>query len=308
MAASRKPGADAAEATSGAVLDLAARLKRDNEPFALATVVRSEGATSAKAGAKAIVRADGEIEGWVGGGCSQPAVRGAARKALRDGKSRLIRIRPTDDDDGGEGVETLTMACHSGGSLEIFVEPVLPRPALFVLGASAAGQALAALAGRVGFAVTAAAPKGDVAAFGEVERVVEGFDLGGVATSASDFVVVATQGKGDRQALEAALATGAGYIAFISSRRKASALKEELKARGHDFARLDAIHAPAGLDIGAVTPAEVALAILADVVRERRRGLAATAARDGAGQAAGVTTEVVAPLAAGCCGTEPERD
>ncbi len=304
MGANRKPGADAAEATSGAILDLAARLKHDNEPFALATVVRSEGATSAKAGAKAIVRADGEIEGWVGGGCSQPAVRGAAKKALRDGKSRLIRIRPTDDDGGGEGVEILTMACHSGGSLEIFVEPMLPRPALFVLGASAAGQALAALAGRVGFAVTAAAPKGDVAAFAEVERVIEGFDLGDVAPAA--FVVVATQGKGDRQALEAALATGASYIAFISSRRKASALKEELKAGGHDFARLDAIRAPAGLDIGAVTPAEVALAILADLVRERRRGLAATAARDGAGQAAGVTTEVVAPLAAGCCGSDPE--
>ncbi len=301
MAADRNPGADA-KATSGAVLDLAARLKHDNEPFALATVVRSEGATSAKAGAKAIVRVDGEIEGWVGGGCSQPAVRGAAKKALRDGKSRLIRIRPTGDDDGGEGVETLTMACQSGGSLEIFVEPMLPRPALFVLGASAAGQALAALAGRVGFAVTAAAPKGDVAAFAGVERVIEGFDLGDAASAA--FVVVATQGKGDRRALEAALATGARYIAFISSRRKASALKEELKAAGHDFARLDAIHAPAGLDIGAVTPAEVALAILADVVRERRRGLAATAARDG--EASGVTTVVVAPRAAGCCASDPE--
>ncbi len=291
---------------SGAILDLAARLKHDDEPFALATVVRCEGLTSAKTGAKAVVRPDGSIEGWIGGGCAQPAVRQAAQRALRDGKARLVRIRPDEGEAGGEGVEEHTMPCHSGGSLEVFVEPMLPRPALFVLGASAAGQALAALARRVGFAVTAAALAGDVAAFAEVERVIEGFDLDGEAQADAGYIVVATQGKGDRQALEAALATGAAYIAFISSRRKAAALKQELAARGHDPARIDAIRAPAGLDIGAATPEEVAVAILADVVRERRLGLAAAAADEDAAQGPTVTTEVVAPVAAGCCGKEPE--
>ena len=279
-----------------AILDLAAGLRRGNEPFALATVVRTEGATSAKAGAKAIVRADGAIEGWIGGGCTQPAVLRAARGALKDGKARLIRITAELDDDGG--AETVTMGCSSGGRLDVFVEPMLPRPALYVLGASRAGQALAGLARRVGFAVTAAVLKSDLETFAEADRVVEGFDLGETA----GFVVVATQGKGDRQALEAALASGAEYIAFIASRRKAATLRDELASRGHDPARLAAIRAPAGLDIGAATPEEVAVAILAELVRERRRGLAATASDDGAGDEPGVTTEVVAPMAAGCCG------
>ncbi len=279
-----------------AILDLAAGLRRGNEPFALATVVRTEGATSAKAGAKAIVRADGAIEGWIGGGCTQPAVLRAARGALKDGKARLIRITAELDDDGG--AETVTMGCSSGGRLDVFVEPMLPRPALYVLGASRAGQALAGLARRVGFAVTAAVLKSDLETFAEADRVVEGFDLGETA----GFVVVATQGRGDRQALEAALASGAEYIAFIASRRKAATLSEELASRGHDPARLAAIRAPAGLDIGAATPEEVAVAILAELVRERRRGLAATASDDGAGDEPGVTTEVVAAMAAGCCG------
>ncbi len=278
-----------------AILDLAAGLRRGNEPFALATVVRTEGATSAKAGAKAIVRADGAIEGWIGGGCTQPAVLRAARGALKDGKARLIRITAELDDGGAE---TVTMGCSSGGRLDVFVEPMLPRPALYVLGASRAGQALAGLARRVGFTVTAAVLKSDLETFAEADRVVEGFDLGETA----GFVVVATQGKGDRQALEAALASGAEYIAFIASRRKAATLREELASRGHDPARLAAIRAPAGLDIGAATPEEVAVAILAELVRERRRGLAATASDDGAGDEPGVTTEVVAPMAAGCCG------
>ena len=306
-AAAREIPAETGSSTeSGALLARAAELRRNGEPFAMATVVRSEGATSAKAGAKAVVTADGAVEGWIGGGCAQPAVRGAARQALSDGKARFIRIRPSENENLGEGGDAPGMSCPSGGSLDVFVEPILPRPALFVLGASRAGQALAGLARRVGFAVTAAALKGDARAYGEVDRVIEGFGLGELVGEKTGYIVVATQGKGDRQALEAALETGAGYIAFISSRRKAAVLKEELAARGHDRGRIEAIRAPAGLDIGAVTPEEVALAILADIVRERRLKLETAAAGNAGEQEPGVSTEVVAPVAAACCGVEPE--
>ncbi len=285
-----------------AILALAARLKRLNAPFALATVVRTEGATSAKAGAKAIVGADGAIEGWIGGGCTQPAVLSAAKAALADGRARLIGLRP--EEEGEAGGEGPTMGCRSGGSVEVFVEPMLPRPALYLLGASPAGQVLAGLARLVGFSVTAAVQKSDLGAYAEAERVIEGFDLG---EAAPGVIVVATQGKGDRQALEAALRADVGAIAFISSRRKAEALKQDLVARGHDRARVAAIRAPAGLDLGAASPEEVAVAILAEIVRDRRRGLDAASPESAAGEAAGVTTQVLPPVAGHCRGARSEE-
>ncbi len=293
------------------ILDLAAGLRKKNEPFAMATVVRAEGATSAKAGAKAVVRADGAIEGWVGGGCTQPAVRKAVRSALADGKARLIHIRPEesqgeDGNDGGAGADVVRMTCPSGGSLDVFIEPILPSPALYVLGASRAGQVLAGLARQVGFAVTAAVLEGDAGGFEGAAQVIEGFDLGEAARQRPGFIVVATQGKGDREALEAALDAGAGYIAFITSRRKAMTLKQDLVARGREPAQVEAIRAPAGLDIGAATPEEVAVSVLAEIVQERRRGFAAAEADEK--QEPGVTTEVVAPAASGCCGAGADRD
>jgi len=251
------------------VEQLAKRLRQDNKPFAVATVVRTEKATSAKAGAKAVVREDGAIDGWIGGGCAQPAVRQAARQAIRDGRSRLIRVRP-DTGEGGEGIEVYPAHCHSGGTLDIFIEPMLPRLSLLILGASPAAQTLARLAHEIGYAVTAAAPAAHESVFPGADRVIDGYDLGDGAASIAGFVVVASQGRGDRPALEAALTTDAGFIAFIASRRKAEEVKRELVAGGADPARVAAIRSPAGLDIGAVTPEEIAVAVLAEIVRERR--------------------------------------
>lgn len=288
--------------TDDKVERLAKRLKRANRAFAMATVVRTENATSAKPGAKAVVHGDGAIEGWIGGGCTQPAVRKAARDAIGDGRSRLIRVQPDAAQESGPGIEDYQAHCHSGGTLDIFVEPMLPRPTLLVLGASPAGQALASLARDVGFAVTAACRKEDTGLFRRIDRVIEGFELGENAAAIGGFVVVASQGRGDLPALKAALATGAEYIAFVASRRKAEKIKAELAAEIGESNRIAAIRAPAGLDIGAVTPEEIALSILAEMVRERRLAFGNYVAAPAEAEAGTVSVELVPADPPGCAG------
>lgn len=286
---------------------LTERLKKAERPFAVATVVRSVDTTSAKPGAKAVVDAEGAISGWVGGGCAQPAVRQAAKLALGDGRARLIRVLPDGSEAGGEGIDEYTAHCHSGGTLDIFIEPMLPPPSLIVIGASPAGQALAGLAKPLGYSVTAAVQPADKRLFAGAQRIIDGFDFGEAAAEIDAYIVVATQGRKDVAGLEAALATGAPYIAFIASRRKAGKLKEELAERGHDPAQLARIRAPAGLDIGAVSPEEIALSILAEIVRERRAGLAEvrkTVLREAAPGEGVVSSDIVSPAAAGCRGSE----
>ena len=260
------------------VLDRANRLKAAGKPFALATVVRCESPTSAKPGAKAIITPDGDIEGWVGGGCAQPAVIKTAKQALQDGQPRLIRISPERNETAEAGVIDFGMTCHSGGTLDIFIDPVIARPALLIIGASPVAQALSGLARRVGFSVTAAFPGADKELFPEADRVVDSLEGIELASGVPAFVVVSTQGKRDEAGLEAALATGAEYIAFIASERKAQKLKAYLRERGRDGARVDAVTAPAGVAIGAVTPEEIALSVLAGVVQARRRGAGAVVA------------------------------
>ena len=256
---------------SDRILEEAAALKARGEDFALVTVVRCVSPTSAKPGAKAVVMADGEIHGWIGGGCAQPAVIKTVKRALADGLARLIRISPSKGEEVEEGVEDFGMTCHSGGTLDIFIDPVVARPALLVIGASPSAQALVGLARRLGYSVTAAFPGADRETFPEAERLLDGLDMAELPVRPA-FAVVATQGKRDEEGLEAALASGAPYIAFIASERKAAKLKVYLKERGHEPARVDAIAAPAGVEIGAVTPEEIALAVLAGLVRVRRGG------------------------------------
>ena len=261
------------------LLDLMARLRDESQPFALATVVRTALATSAKAGAKAVVTADGEIHGWIGGGCVRGAVRKAALQSLGEGQAQLISVQPQAELDAeglsaGEqrdGVEFHRSSCPSGGTLDIFVEPMLPRPQLIVCGGSPVALAIADLAARSGFAVTAAALSEDLAQFAAADRSIEGFDLT-QAGEGERFLVVATQGKRDLEALRAALQTDAGYVAFVGSRRKAARLSTRLREEGLDQKRLARLRAPAGLDIGAITPEEIALSIIAEVVELRRRG------------------------------------
>ena len=272
--------------SSEEVLDRAAELKARGIPFVLATVVRCESPTSAKPGAKGIVDAEGHISGWIGGGCAQPAVISVAKKALADGQPRLIRVSPTKGAQVEEGILDFGMSCHSGGTLDIFLEPFGSQPSLLLIGASPAAESIAGLAARTGFNVFVAAAGVDASSFPDARQVIDGTNLAGLSCGAPDFVVVATQGKRDEPGLEAALATGAPYIAFIASERKAAKLRSYLKERGHDPARVDAIVSPAGVEIGAVTPEEIALSVLAGVVKARRADRAGRVSATGKAPAA----------------------
>jgi xanthine dehydrogenase accessory factor len=266
--------------TRADVLDLANDMKAKGEPFALATVVRTVAVTAAKAGAKAIISPDGTISaGWIGGGCARDAVLRAARDAIKDGEPRLVSVQPNEllerlgvsAGEMREGIEFAKNMCPSQGTMDIFVEPVLPRPQIVICGSSPVGVALAELARQFGFFVIVCAPAIDHSAFGEVDLLTDGFeppnDYGG-----HGYIVVATQGKGDSAALTAALKAPSTYVSFVGSRKKAEALRKELTKAGVDPGQLSAFKAPAGLDIGAITPEEIALSILAEVIEAKRRG------------------------------------
>lgn len=260
------------------ILGIISARNATGEPFALATVVRTVAATAAKAGAKAVILPDGTIyEGWIGGGCARAVVLKAAKDALVDGKSRLVSVQPPDalDEQGlkaGEekgGVHFAKNMCPSQGTMDIFVEPVLPRPQVVICGSSPVAVAVADLARRSGFAVTVCAPATEQATFDEVDRRIEGYALP-VGEAGSRYVVVSTQGRGDEAALLAALAVDVDYVAFVGSRRKAEVLKAALAERGVSPERLTKLKAPAGLDLGAITPDEIAISILAEIVALRR--------------------------------------
>ena len=262
------------------VIDCMARMKGEEQPFAVATIVHVQGGASAREGSKAVIHGDGKVVGWIGGGCTLGAVKRAAARALIDGRSRFIKVRPKDGAmaemgaEAGNRTEDFDSFCPTGGTVEIFIEPVLPRASLIVVGGSKVAQALADLGKRLGFAVTVAALPEDLELFSNVDHSIEGFDPEQAIRPASSFVVVASQGRRDRDALRFALATESAYVGFVASRKKAAKLKQDLGNAGIDRAAVSRIRSPAGTDIGAVTPEEIALSILADIVRERRLGAA----------------------------------
>jgi xanthine dehydrogenase accessory factor len=262
------------------VMDLVAQLKAAEEAFVLATVVRTVSVTAAKAGAKAIIRPDGTIvAGWIGGGCARGAVLKAAQEALADGEPRMVSVQPENllaelgvkPGENREGVRFASNMCPSKGTMDIFVEPVLPHPSLVILGGSPVALSLAAQARRLGYHVTVAAARADLVESPDADLVIDGLVLGKL-NQAKRFVVVSTQGKGDEAALRAAIDTPAAYRAFVGSRRKMAALRAKLIGEGFAAAALDAVKAPAGLDLGAITPEEIAMSILAEITVERRRG------------------------------------
>jgi xanthine dehydrogenase accessory factor len=258
------------------------RLRAAGVAFAVATIVRTVNATSAKPGAKALILADGTIaEGWIGETCARGAVAKAAKAAMESGQPQYVSLRPEEilaaegvnPGDERDGIRFARNGCPSKGSMDIFVEPVLPQPRLVIFGAGPVAQALAELAGRFDMHRTMAAPG---LTQGPAELVQDGFALD-TGNATRRFIVVATQGKGDEAGLRAALSSGADFISFVGSKRKFASLAEKLQADGVDLAQLAAVKAPAGLDIQAITPEEIALSILAEITMVRR----ATTKRDG---------------------------
>jgi xanthine dehydrogenase accessory factor len=255
------------------VIPLIARLKEAGESFCVATVVRTEHATSAKAGAKAVVLGDGSIRGFMGGACVQRSIRETAATVLKEGKPRLIRVKPKDAVVSAvdvDGTELHKSSCPSGGTVDIFVEPMRPSPRLVVCGASPVAIAVADLGRRLGYRIVGAALADDLGAFAEEDERVAGFNLAELGVEAGDYVVVATQGRRDREALAAALGTAARYVAFVGSRRKAEVLKAQIAEQGLEPDQIARLKAPAGLDIHGIEPEEIALSILAEIVARRR--------------------------------------
>ncbi len=248
-----------AEVLSDDLAEAAQDLRARDEPFAFATIVRTAGSTAAKPGSKALLSADGTIlRGWLGGGCTRGAVKRAAMQALHDGAPQLVSVAPEDllaekgltPGDEVDGTMFARNGCPSRGTVDIFIEPCLPLPQLVVMGSSPVAHALSTLASQFQYSV-ATAPQHD-------------------RPNRPTFTVIATQGQGDLDALKVALAAKSDYVAFVGSRRKYQSLAEKLAADGLSQADIDSVKAPAGLDLGAVTPEEIALSILAQLVQVRR--------------------------------------
>ncbi len=254
------------------ILRFAAGLEQRGEPFVLATVVRREAPSSAHLGDGALITASGAFHGWLGGSCTQPTVVRQALLALAERKPRLIALTPDPDADDRQGVIALPMTCHSGGSVDIYIEPVVPASRLVVFGISPTAQAVARIAHVLGYAVEAVDPDADRAMFPEADHV-----LTDITTSALQHrskkdpnqlsVVVATLGEHDVEAIRAAFDLEPAYLALVASRKRFAQLREALVSGGTSAEQVEQIRSPAGLDIGAVTPEEIALSILAELVQ-----------------------------------------
>ncbi len=234
----------------GVTMDIDTMEDLEMTPYVVATVVRAERPTSAKAGDKAIISPDGTLTGWIGGSCSHDIVVRNALEALEEGTPRFLSLSSATPGPAREGVTEVPMQCYSGGALDIFIEPQLPKPRIVVVGSEPIARALARIAEAMQFHVLQVAEP-------RLPALQEG----------ETFIVIATHGRFDEEAIEQAVQTNASYIALVASRKRASTMLEILRGRG---VNVDRVKAPAGLDIGAKTAEEIALSILAEIVQHRR--------------------------------------
>lgn len=248
-------------------------LNGGNQPYAIALVVRRRIPSSGKPGDKAIITADGHMHGWIGGGCTKGIVLKEALLALQEEKPRLISISPDEHPDFFRDIKTYNMNCQSEGAVDVYIEPVLPKPNLIIFGSSHIAMALAKIAGAMDYYVTAVMHHPDTSNFPTVNQLESTHSFNkNTLTSTNSYVVVCTQGEGDTETLEKAIALEQPYLAFVSSRRKASTIFNELLSKGISQSSFKHIKTPAGLDIGAKLPEEVAISILAQIIQAFRQG------------------------------------
>jgi xanthine dehydrogenase accessory factor len=256
------------------VLALAADLSARGEPFVLATVVWRRSPSSGKEGATALITSDRRVRGWLGGACAEPTVVREAMRVLEKGTPELMFLGPPEELDAHrrDGVVTVPIACQSEGALEVYVEPVLPQPQLVAIGRSPVAKTLASLAAGLGWRSVLIDEDGTEQDLPAGARVVTSLDLSEAGVNERSYVVVATQGHYDEEALERALATPAGYVGLVASHKRADAVLGYLRDRGVSEDALAHVHAPAGLDLGHVPTEEIAVAILAEIVQLRAAG------------------------------------
>ena len=240
-----------------------------NEVAAVAVIVRREAPTSGKPGDKALITADGVVKGWIGGGCTKGIVIKEALSAINELTPRLVRIHPGSDASEQPGVKNYKMTCMSGGTVEVYIEPLVPTTKITIFGRSHIAQALCRVGLAAGFSVSVVSDLADKEIFPEAREIkpLTGFEA---KETPNDFVVVCTQGEDDEKSLAAALKTNARYISFVASFKKANAVFMTLKRQKVPHSQLVKIKTPAGLDINAKTPDEVAISILAEIIQVKR--------------------------------------
>ncbi|HEX7162669.1 MAG TPA: XdhC family protein [Trebonia sp.] len=265
------------------VLERMGELARSGQAFALATVVWRQGPSSSKQGSRAIITADGQLDGWIGGACAEPVVIREAKQVIADGNTRLLLLGSPDQFGGAvpEGMTVVPISCQSEGALEIYIEPVLPVPHLVIVGSSPMAHTLAQLARALDWSTDLVSPP-DFTAAGAGKRWAD----------ERSMVIVATQGHGDEDMVERAVAMRPAYLGLVASRRRGEAVLGYLAERGVPKDQLDKVHAPAGLDLGKTTHEEMAVAILAELVQLRASGALAAAPAPRAGHGRPPKTEL----------------
>src|SRR5580704_17211965 len=271
---------------SWGIMQQATELARRGEPFALATVVWRQAPSSSQQGAKALITADGGLHGWIGGACAEPTVIREAREVIHSGAARLLLLGDPEQfgyqaaaGDLPDGMSFVPISCQSEGAIEVYIEPVLPVPHLVVVGTSPMAGTLAELARALGWQAD----------------LIAGQDFTAANATPRSLVVVATQGHDDEGVLERAVAARPAYLGLVGSRRRGTAVLGYLADRGVPQDQLDRVRVPAGLDLGRTTHAEIAVAILAELVQLQAAG----------GGGGALPAPVLPAAATGPAGTSP---
>src|SRR6478735_1806662 len=272
---------------SDSLYSKAAELAAQRKPFAIATVVRVEGSSSARRGSKALINSQGDIlMGWVGGGCAESAVRSEAIRCIHSEKPELITLDMQD--------EILGVGMPCGGMMDVYIEPVLPQPELIIAGHGRIAETLARLGHLMNFSVTVHDPSATKENFPEAQHIInKDFSLGEISFGPATYVVIATLHKNDHLWLQRALEGEAAYVALIASAHRSRLVLDYLLAEGIAAEKVERVWAPAGLDLGAANPEEIALSIMCQIVALRRGGSVASL-KEKVGPAVGVTTEKTA--------------
>lgn len=256
------------------------QLYQQKDPFVIAMVVNRTAPSSSKPGDKAVITTEGIVAGWIGGGCTKGIVFKEALLAIKERKSRLVKISPEYSDNENEtdvsGVKTYKMTCQSRGAVEVYLEPIMPKPKVVIMGKSHIAMALCTVSKAMDYQVVVYGNDLDKNEFQGAEKLIEGSKPDDSELTPNTFIVVCTQGENDEVMLRSALATKVGYVAFVSSKQKGADIMAQLEAEGIeeiggiDKKRLNALKTPAGIDINAKLPEEVAISILAEIIKEFR--------------------------------------
>ena len=240
------------------VLEEMGELTRRGEAFALATVVWRQGPSSSQSGSRAIITAEGELHGWIGGACAEPVVIREAQRVMAEGTAKLLLLGTPEQFGAAvpDGMTVVPISCQSEGAIEIYIEPVLPVPHLVIVGDSPMARTLTSLAGALGWRA----------------ELVRGPEFTAESADERSMIVVATQGHDDEDVLERAVAIRPAYLGLVGSRRRGATVLGYLADRGLPKDQLDRVRVPAGLDLGSTTHQEIAVAILAELVQLRASG------------------------------------